>query len=290
MDAKRRNHRDFLQNIIISLLSLSAVILIAQTQIYSLGDSSDYFQQFLGGNSEETNPAVQSVSLSSPLRVAVSGTYGRYGDVDLVTSDESFRQLGSLLGEALGSAQQQISCSQESFAAALNRPSIYYDFLTPQPLSMLAKELDAEISSDLFVRALLLSDNGANSVQLYFWDGADSFQVCATALTPSDLDTLIGQYEQGNAFFASDRAALDETFAAVAPWSLFLQTTPELPVLSAQPMQTDTDALLTTLRFNPEPTTAIPIPAALRSSWRESARCTSAPTERCSIEAAVKQP
>ena len=123
MDAKRRNHRDFLQNIIISLLSLSAVILIAQTQIYSLGDSSDYFQQFLGGNSEETNPAVQSVSLSSPLRVAVSGTYGRYGDVDLVTSDESFRQLGSLLGEALGSAQQQISCSQESFAAALNRPS-----------------------------------------------------------------------------------------------------------------------------------------------------------------------
>ena len=139
MDAKQRNHRDFLQNIIISLLSLSAVILIAQTQIYSLGDSSDYFQQFLGGNSEETNPAVQPVSLSSPLRVAVSGTYGRYGDVDLVTSDESFRQLGSLLGEALGSAQQQISCSQESFAAALNRPSIYYDFLTPQPLSMLAK-------------------------------------------------------------------------------------------------------------------------------------------------------
>ena len=33
MDAKRRNHRDFLQHIIISLLSLSAVSLIAQTQI-----------------------------------------------------------------------------------------------------------------------------------------------------------------------------------------------------------------------------------------------------------------
>ena len=76
MDAKRRNHRDFLQNIIISLLSLSAVILIAQTQIYSLGDSSEYFQQFLGGDSAEANTAVQSVSLSSPLRVAVSGTYG----------------------------------------------------------------------------------------------------------------------------------------------------------------------------------------------------------------------
>ena len=183
--------------------------------------------------------------------MAVSGTYGRYGDVDLVTSDESFRQLGSLLGEALGSAQQSISCSQESFAAALNRPSIYYDFLNPQPLSLLATELGAEVTSDTFVRSLLLSDNGANSIQLYFWDGADSFQVCATALTPSDLDALIGQYEQGNAFFASDRAALDETFAALAPWSLFLQTTPELPVLSAQPMQTDTDALLTALHFNP---------------------------------------
>ena len=33
MDAKRRNHREYLQNIIISLLSLSAVILIAQTKI-----------------------------------------------------------------------------------------------------------------------------------------------------------------------------------------------------------------------------------------------------------------
>ena len=121
MDAKRRNHRDFLQNIIISLLSLSAVILIAQTQIYSLGDSSEYFQQFLGGDSAEANTAVQSVSLSSPLRVAVSGTYGRYGDVDLVTSDESFRQLGSLLGEALGSAQQSISCSTSGTGRTLFR-------------------------------------------------------------------------------------------------------------------------------------------------------------------------
>ena len=129
MDAKRRNHRDFLQNIIISLLSLSAVILIAQTQIYSLGDSSEYFQQFLGGDSAEANTAVQSVSLSSPLRVAVSGTYGRYGDVDLVTSDESFRQLGSLLGEALGSAQQSISCSQESFAADVHGTVSLHDDL-----------------------------------------------------------------------------------------------------------------------------------------------------------------
>lgn len=252
MDEKRRNRRDFLQNIVISLLSLSAVILIAQTQIYSLGDGSGYFQRFLGADPEtSSDPAAQSVSLSSPLRVAISGTYGRYGDVDLVTSDESFRQLGSLLGEALGSAQQPVSCSQESFAQALNRPSVYYDFLSPQPLSTLAEELGTEVASGSFVRTLLLSENETGSIELFLWNGTDAFQVCATALTSSDLDTLIGQYEQGNAFFASDQAALDEAFASVAPWSLFLQTTPDLPVLSAQPMQTDTDALLTALQFNP---------------------------------------
>lgn len=252
MDEKRRSRRDFLQNIAISLLSLSAVILIAQTQIYSLGDGSGYLQQFLSSDPEAVNsPSTQTVSLSSPLRVAISGTYGRYGDVDLVTSDESFRQLGSLLAEALGSAQQPVSCSQDSFAEALSRPSVYYDFLSPQPLSTLAEELGADVQSDRFVRTLLLADSGTGNIQLFFWDGADSFQVCATALTSADLDTLIGQYEQGNAFFASDQAALNEEFAAVAPWSLFLQTTPDLPVLSAQPMQTDTDALLTALQFNP---------------------------------------
>lgn len=251
MDAKRRSRRDFLQNIIITLLSLTAAVLIAQTQLPSLRNSSDSFRQFLGTDAEETVSPVPSVALSSPLRVAVSGSYGRYGDVDLVTTDESFRQLGSLLGEALGSAQTQVACTAEDYAAALSRPSIYYDFLSPLPLTTLAAELGASVNSESLVRCLLLAGSSAGNVQLFFWDGAESFQVCATAITLVDLESLIGQYEQGNAFFASDWAQADAGFAALAPWSLLLQTNPELPILTAQPMQTNSDALLTALNFNP---------------------------------------
>ena len=40
MDEKRRHRRDFVQNIVITVLALSAAVLMAQTQLYNLGSAA----------------------------------------------------------------------------------------------------------------------------------------------------------------------------------------------------------------------------------------------------------
>ncbi|MDD3346938.1 hypothetical protein [Oscillibacter sp.] len=250
-----RDRKDFFQNIAIALLSLSAAVLMLQPQLSSLWDSTagSSLSQFL------TPPAssgaavgAQSTVLSAPVRIAVTGTYGRYGNVSLVTSDESFLPLGSLLGEALGSAKAYAPCTQQDFLDALAHTSVYYDFLSPLPLPILADQIGAGAKSFLQARCLILSKTAESGLSLYLWDGSDNYQVSSTAVSTSDLDAVINRYELGNAVFAFDQAESDNDFTNVAPCSLFLpDALPEFPALHGGNPLTETDSLLTSLKFNP---------------------------------------
>ena len=94
MDERRRKRRDFLQNISIVLLTLSAVFLIAQTQLYTLGvNAGSGYLRNLAGDAAQAPPSSQAAltSLSAPVRLAVTGVYGgRYGSVAATTADEIF--------------------------------------------------------------------------------------------------------------------------------------------------------------------------------------------------------
>ena len=166
MEEQRRSRRDFLQNIIITLLSLSAVLLFARTQFYD----QDFLQHFRS----LTEPPVSSGSslslpgtaLTAPVRVAVTGSYGRYGSITLTTASEEFSPLGALLGEVLGSAQMYTACTQEDFLDALSHPSVYYDFLTPLPLSILGELVGAEGEDAVAARHLVVTSPGENRVLL----------------------------------------------------------------------------------------------------------------------------
>ena len=255
MDEKRRNRRDFIQNIAITLLSLSAVALITQTQLYNLGAEAGtrYLGQLLAepAGTQQASVSQQTV-LAAPVRVAITGAYGRYGDVTLVTSDEDFRPLGSLLKDALGSAKAYTACTQEAFLAALGRTSVYYDFLSPLPLSVLAGFTSASCDSNVAARCLILSDMGEEGVQLYLWDGGSTYQSCSTAVARSDLESTANRYELGNAVFAFDLADTAPAYAHVMPCSLFLsEELPELPVLHVSNPLAETDWLLSALQFNP---------------------------------------
>ncbi len=254
MDEKRRSRRDFLQNITIVLLSLSAAALMAQTQLYNLGaGAAGLSLRHLLGSGDTAAPgsaAAQTTGLAAPVRVAVTGAYGRYGDVALVTTQEAFRPLGSLLGEALGSAGTYAACTEAEFLAALKDTSIYYDALSPLPLAVLAETVGAAAEGPA-ARALALSDTGTE-VRLYLWDGAETYRFSTTAVSQGDLESAVNRYELGNAVFAWDRAETDPAYAAVAPLSLLLpDAPPELPVLQTAMPLSDTDGLLTALRFNP---------------------------------------
>ena len=128
MDEKRRHRRDFVQNIVITVLALSAAVLMAQTQLYNLGSAAG--ARYLSGllSPQEAAPGGQSqqaFQLTAPVRVAVTGAYGRHGDIMMTTADEEFLLLGNLLGEALGSARSYVPVDQAAFLAALGLSLIH---------------------------------------------------------------------------------------------------------------------------------------------------------------------
>lgn len=249
-----KKHQDFLQNTAIALLSVSAVFLFAQTQIYNLGVTagSGYFR-FLSASAARTDSAsaAQGAALAAPVRVAVTGPYGRYGNVALSTADTEFEPLDRLLGEVLGSARTYAACDDQAFLGALRSTSVYYDFLEPLPLSVLAGLVGGTAGEDGVSARRLVVASQSDGVYLYLWDGGSSYLRCTTAVSTENLETAIGNYELGSARFAFDDADPALHSEEVAPYSLFLAEEPELPVLAATASLADTDALLNTLRFNP---------------------------------------
>lgn len=254
---KARSRLDLFQNIVITLLTVSAVMLFAATQISSLSQGSSLLNRWFSASSSPAAAAAEetAVPLSAPVRTAVSGTYGRYGGVTLSSDSEEFIPLATRLGEALGSARSFLSCESQDLIDALTRPSIFYDFWEALPLSVLAEllslpDLPAAIASTN-ARQLVISASDNGTVQLLLWDGSNTYLRCDTAITAGDLEDTISRYELGGAYFAFDYAENNEAFRQVFPRSLFLNPLPQLPLLSVSNSLTDTDAVLTRLGFNP---------------------------------------
>lgn len=247
MEELRRDRRNLVQNILITLLSLSAVVLFAQTQLYNLN---------LTGGSGEMAPAqsaAPAAELTAPVRAAVTGDYGRHGGVALTTGDAAFADpLGRRLLEALGSARDYSPCAGADFLRALRGPSLYYDFLEPLPLSVLAALLgggeDVSPREDVSARRLLIAPQDGGTV-LYLWDGGESCFRASTAVSIDSLEQVISRYELGDASFAMDGKGPERS---LDPCSLLPGQPPELPAFTlGTPLAGGTDWLLSALGFNP---------------------------------------
>ncbi len=245
MEEHRRSRRDLLQNILIALLTLSAAALFVQTQFYSLDLPAGYG----GGAAGADQSAAPAAELAAPVRTAVTGDYGRHGGMALTTADAAFADpLGRRLLEALGSARDYAPCPPGDFLRALEGPSLYYDFLEPLPLSVLAGLLGSgeESFPDLSARRLLLALR-QDGVSLYLWDGGEDCFQAATAVPADILEQVIGRYELGNASFAMDGGP----GKALDPCSLLPAQPPELAAYTlGSPLAGGTDWLLSALGFS----------------------------------------
>lgn len=253
MDERRRKHWDFLQNITIVLLALSAIFLFAQTQLYSLGiDAGSSYLRYLSGDAAQTADASQTAltSLSAPVRLAVTGIYGgRYGSVTLTTSDEAFEPVGGLAREALRSVQSLTVCDKSAFLTALGGTCVYCDFLVPLPLPVLAGLMGASVESDLSVRRLMVSAQSDGGTALYLWCEGDVCRRGSTAVSAEELEQVVSGYELNGARFALDGG--EPETASLDPCSLFPPELPSLPVLTSAAALPDSDALLSALSFYP---------------------------------------
>lgn len=247
---KRKRRIGILQNLLITLLTMSAVFLFVQTQWYNL-DLTDSYLNPLSSSASSVAPQ-ESFTLSAPVRVAVTGTYGRYGSITLTTADETFEPLGSLLKDALGSASSFSPSTYEAFVRSLDYTSVYYDFLTPLPLSAIAQLFGVDTAEDtVTVRRLVISYQEENGVFLHLWDGDQRYLQASLSLSSQELSSAVNNYDLGTAFFAGDSVEVEPLCALVDPLSLFLYELPDLSALSASTVQADADSMLTALGFNP---------------------------------------
>lgn len=248
MEEQRRNRRNLIQNILITLLALLAAVLFTQTQLYNLDLTTGAAPA--AGPAQSAAPAAE---LSAPVRTAVTGDYGRCGGMVLTTGDAGFADpLGRRLLEALGSARDYVPCTGADFLRALRGPSLYYDFIEPLPLSVLAGLLGGgeEVSprEDLSARRLLIAAQGSGTA-LYLWDGGENCFRASTAVSADSLEQVIGRYELGDASFAMDGTGPEQV---LDPCSLLPSQPPELPAYTVgDPLAGGSDWLLSALGFNP---------------------------------------
>ena len=176
MTEQQREALDFRQNVAIALLSALAVLLFSRTELFHLG------METLGAGfftaSEQSAPEQQEgaeVGLFVPLRFAATGVYGgvygRYVIVNLSSRGRSFRSVRQRFADALTAPLPFEQISRDEFLAAIRGTSLYCDFLTPLPLSMLAGLTGAELSDERPARVMALARE-SGGVSLCLWDGA----------------------------------------------------------------------------------------------------------------------
>ena len=247
MGEQRQDRRNLVQNLLITLLALSAAVLFTQTQLYNLNLTTS---EAPPGPAQSAAPAAE---LAAPVRTAVTGDYGRCGGLTCTTGDPVFADpLGRRLLEALGSARDYAPCSRGDFLRALRGPSLYYDFLEPLPLSVLAGLLgggeDVSPREDLSACRLLIVPQEGGAV-LYLWDGGENCFRASTAVSSDSLEQVISRYELGDASFAMDGGGLERE---LDPCSLLPAQPPQLPSFTlGDPLAGGTDWFLSALGFNP---------------------------------------
>lgn len=236
-----------LQNLVITLLSVSALALFLVLQLDSraygslLGFLSDD-----GGSGASADMSESLTSLQGVVRVAVSGSYGRYGSIHLATTDDGFASVGNLLQEALGSSGILTAATEAEFRAALEGDALYCDWTAALPLSVSGGMLGAAVADAPFdVRRMVLAADG-DAVTLYLTDD-ERYLCCTTKVSADSLRDLMESDSFSGVAFAWE---LDG--AALSPYTLLpTEALGSYPRLISRPASQPAETLLSALGFNP---------------------------------------
>ena len=239
-----KKHINALQNLLIALLAVSALFLFLRQQTDTPMASYLTPGQTTTGvsDSEEEIPT----TAEAVIRIAVSGAYGRYGDLHMTSTSDGFAAIRNLLQEALGSAGTPEKCSETAFRAALDGTSLYCDWTASLPLSAVCGIVGASApEEELYVRRMVLAA-GHDSVTLLLTDDKD-YMLCTTKVSVEALLNFISGVQMDTVAFAYELKS-----NSITPYSLLhtghLQ---EYPLLTSSTGTQPADPLLSALGFNP---------------------------------------
>lgn len=254
---KRAKRVDRAQNLSILLLCASFVLLLSQTQLFAGRGSDGLSSTVRGWFSDEEAPLTEDTAaltaLSVPVRIVLTNEPLRSGLDALTTADTRFEAVGSLLGEAVGSAYGISAVSEEDFLAALDGSGVYLAFSSALPLEVLAARLGvaAPTTRQLDVHRCLLSLGSGENAVFYLQDPKNGCFRFSTAVR-SDLlaDYLTSQEGWPSVEFAF---ALGEEYAELSPYTLVPSAPSVRYELAAANALGDysTEELLRRAEFNP---------------------------------------
>lgn len=228
----KAKHIDRLKDLVIVLLFVSALLLLYRAVFY---ETTSPFTHFLSGSTAETDGTATAATLSTkPATVLVTGLDGTHtaAKYDRDAREKLLTAFSASLGEALGSAGDARSVSDDEWHSALRGSGVFFDYLYPQPLSVVAASLGTTAKNSVasaFARRLCLSI-GEDSVRLYYIGADGGIFRCSTALSASSLSAKLGDYRGGEAKYAFE---LGGEYAAIDPCFIFSGEDTKLQAVSA---------------------------------------------------------
>ncbi len=239
---KRRRHRrtpEVLKNLLIVLLTLSALYLATRAQLYNdlaggapsgwVGTLVSFFRQKDPSAPLDTEYDGAPAMAASPVRIAVHNGVERFAvQYDQAQVDQLYASVGGLLSEALATAGAPRPVQESEWRSALQRAGVYFDFLGQVPLEALcawmAEGTDNPSLSGT-VRRVLVAQGGGSTAVLYYHNEADgSYYACETALTfAGHMEDVLEGYGGNSATFAFEFSP-DSGYGGLDPYVLVFST------------------------------------------------------------------
>lgn len=246
--SEKRSRREGLKSLAIVLLSVSAVLLLGKTGLYSqlmaavpaVEQAVDKLGGISGDKTGQTELGEQGLTWSAgTVSIAVLGESGsRYAaKYDSDDIEYMYSRYSDYLGEALGSAGAPREMTEDAWREALLSPGVYFDFYYDQDLSLLARRLGTQAGENAAgyeARSLCLYRDG-DGLSLCFMDTQGRKTACATALSFASISEKLSGYAGNVAVFAFQNDSLE----GVYPYSLILDSMPEISsAQAANPFRT----------------------------------------------------
>lgn len=249
---RKRRLRNAIQDLLILLLTLSALFLLVRLpMLQNIRLSSQVPALFSqepsdGGQEEAVLPDAMFPSMD--LMVTGDSQYGRYGCLCVSADDPGLQQVLPPFQEALGSAVPAGTASDRELQEALEGPGLYLRLTAGElPLEAAAAWLGEQVDFDQDLRAMALTIGASDAARLYLLDGQGGILRYDTALPASAVQALCESFSPNGAYFSYETAAGRE----VDPYTVLpaeLETPPDL--LVELPAGYSAYNLLTALGFN----------------------------------------
>ena len=238
-----------LKNAVIAALLVSTLLLTYTIWSYTLGTSGTGLLRLAFGveapesvhyaGYEELSYALRVITpLSCAVRESRDGAL--YGTTDRETASACFERIGSLLAEALETAQTPREATAAEWRSALGGTMVFLDFGGRVPLSTLARLLGAQAPEDLtadarYVAVCVQGSGDRAAAVLYYMEADGTVQRCRTEADADYLSMLTAEWTPNGYRFAFEERLTDS--------AMLLMPSDTIPALDiSNPLSTAAEA------------------------------------------------